>query len=67
MPVTYLMCPCCGDDGAVSDEDGYFDDGQALICGCAGWVSADEDDVWINNGDGECPADAKCWDMGGDG
>ena len=53
---SYLECPCCGDDGAVSDELGDFYDGQQLICGCAGWVSIDEDDgPWINNGDEQCP------------
>lgn len=51
----YLECPCCGDDGAVSDEEGYFIDGQGLICGCNGWVSVDHvDPPWINNGDDEC-------------
>ena len=54
----YLECPCCGDDGAASDENGEFYDGQVLICGCPGWVSVDEDDdPWINNGDAPCP---KC-------
>jgi len=57
----YLECPCCGDDGAVSDREGWFHDGQALLCGCSGWVSLDEDgDAWINNGDEPCPLDAKC-------
>jgi len=55
----YLECPCCGDDGAVSDSEGYFTDGQALICGCPGWVSVDSDldgfsEVCINNGDAPC-------------
>ena len=45
----YLECPCCGDDGAVSDAAGFFHDGQPLICGCSGCVSVDEDgDAWIN-------------------
>lgn len=55
--LTYLECPCCGDDGAVSDGEGCFYDGQALICGCPGWVSVDADgseDPWINNGDEPC-------------
>lgn len=58
--LTYLECPCCGDNGAASDGEGCFYDGQALICGCPGWVSVDadgSDDPWINNGDAEC---AKC-------
>ena len=51
----YVECPCCGNDGAVSDGDRRFFDGQALICGCPGLVSVDEDgDVWINNGDAPC-------------
>ena len=57
-PLDYLECPCCGDDGAVSDSAGLFRDGQALICGCPGWVSVGEDDYpWINSGDEPCP---KC-------
>jgi hypothetical protein len=58
--MTYLECPCCGDEGAESDAAGEFYDGQPLICGCAGSVSVDEDDVWINVDSDECPADAKC-------
>jgi hypothetical protein len=60
--LTYLECPCCGDDGAASDGEGSFYDGQSLICGCSGWVSVGEDleDVWINNGDDPCPDGAKC-------
>jgi hypothetical protein len=58
--IAYLECPCCGDDGAVSDADGLFYDGQPLICGCAGSISVDEEDAWINNGDEECPEGAKC-------
>jgi len=51
----YLECPCCGDDGSESDSDGLFYDGQALICGCPGLVSVDEDgDYWINNFDAPC-------------
>jgi len=61
----YLECPCCGDDGAESDDEGLFSDGQALICGCVGHVSVDsETDPWINNLDGECPASAKCHGVG---
>lgn len=55
---TYLECPCCGCEGAESDAEGLFHDGQALMCGCPGWVSvsSDEDDgPWINNGDEPCP------------
>jgi hypothetical protein len=28
-----LECPCCGDDGAESNHEGVFVDGQTLICG----------------------------------
>lgn len=56
--LTYLECPCCGDNGAASDGEGCFYDGQGLICGCLGWVSVDEDgEAWINTGDEKCP---KC-------
>jgi hypothetical protein len=59
--LTYLECPCCGDNGAASDGEGSFYDGQALICGCSGWVSVDEElEAWINNGDEPCPPRAKC-------
>lgn len=51
-----LECPCCGDDGAVSDAGGMFYDGWPLICGCTGVVSVDEDgEPWINNLDEPCP------------
>jgi hypothetical protein len=56
----FLECPCCGDDGALSDAEGYFADGQPLICGCAGSVSVDEDGCWINISDDPCPPGAKC-------
>lgn len=50
-----LECPCCGDIG-VESNDGLFQDGQPLTCGCPGWVSVEEDgDAWINNGDEPCP------------
>ena len=51
-----LECPCCGGDGAESDADGLFYDGQPLTCGCRGWVSVDGDPEgpWINNGDEPC-------------
>ncbi len=54
--ITYLECSCCGGDGAASDGEGVFFDGQTLICGCPGWVSVDaeEDNPWINNGDAPC-------------
>lgn len=53
--IVYLECPCCGDDGAVSDAAGCFRDGQALICGCPGWVAVDRDNVaWINNDAAPC-------------
>ena len=61
-----LECPCCGDDGAMADPStGLFTDGEPLRCGCAGWVSvsADDDAVWINNGDDPCPPHAKCHDV----
>ena len=55
-PKCYLECPCCGGDGAESDDDGNFYDGQSLICGCPGLVSVDEDEAaWINNFDSPCP------------
>lgn len=54
MKESTLECPCCGDDGAESIE-GEFTDGQALICGCPGWVSIEPDgEAWINNGDAVC-------------
>ena len=53
--MTYLECPCCGDDGAESDAHGLFYDGQPLICGCPGMVSLDaETEPWINSGDEQC-------------
>jgi len=36
-----LECTCCGDVGAVPDEDGCYHDGQPLVCGCDGHVSMD--------------------------
>jgi hypothetical protein len=56
MEAVYLECPCCGCEGAAGNGAGWFYDGQALICGCPGSVSLDEDgEAWINNGDGPCP------------
>jgi len=60
---SYLECPCCGDDGAESDEQGLFADGDSLICGCNGWVSVDrETDPYITLGDEPCPLYALCRD-----
>lgn len=47
----FLICPCCGDTGAVSDDEGYFTDGQSLICGCKGSVVCDgetEPDIYAD-------------------
>lgn len=50
-----LECPCCGDDGAYANAAGEFADGQALTCGCPGWVTVEEEgEAWINNGDAPC-------------
>ena len=60
--MTYLECPCCGDEGAES-ADGLFDDKQALLCGCPGHVVVDDDEdpplarIWIDE-DVDCPV---CW------
>lgn len=55
----YLECPCCGNEGAEADADGWFTDGQSLICGCVGWVTVEETgEAWINNGDEPCPCEA---------
>lgn len=52
-----LECPCCGDVGAEPDSEGFYRDGQPLICGCVGHVCVEEDgDVWINNFDCPCQA-----------
>ena len=52
---TFLECPCCGCEGAESDDAGMFYDEQALICGCPGHVCVEEDgEVWINNPDDAC-------------
>lgn len=56
-----LECPCCGDDACTGDE---FTDGQKLDCGCAGWVSVDEDDVYVVIGDDPCPPHALCHESG---
>ncbi len=45
-----LECSTCGDIAAKPDRDVWFTDGQALICGCAGWVVVEEDGVaWVNS------------------
>lgn len=57
----YLECPCCGDVGANAHDDGYFYDGDTLVCGCNGSVLADEDEAWISiNYEEPCPASALC-------
>lgn len=56
----YLECPCCGDEGALPDEDGYYYDGQILVCGCSGAISVTEDDVYISLWDTECSPTARC-------
>ena len=56
----FLECPCCGDDGAEADADECFTDGQGLLCGCNGWVSVTEDEVYICIGDDPCGPDALC-------
>lgn len=38
-----LECPECGGIGAVADADGYFHDGQPLVCGCKGHVMCDSE------------------------
>lgn len=44
--VLTLDCPCCGADVAArADDDGYFYDGQLLLCGCKGHVSMDAEDL----------------------
>ena len=43
-----LECPCCGDDAAV----GEVSDGDALICGCPGWVTVDEGDAYVSIDEG---------------
>jgi hypothetical protein len=59
--ITYIDCPCCGCLGACSDEHGFFQDGQGLLCGCAGSVHCDSEnpaDISLN-GD-ECSETARC-------
>lgn len=58
--ISYLECPCCGCEGATSDAEGWFEDGQELECGCLGHVSADSDGDWseayiLINDDDPCP------------
>lgn len=53
LELCYLECPCCGEDGAVSDKDMMFQDGQNLICACDGFVVTDDEDdephIFIDN------------------
>lgn len=42
VPDLELSCPCCGDAGAVADDDGDYTDGQPLECGCSGHVAVEE-------------------------
>jgi len=54
-----LECPCCGDVGAEPDSEGFYRDGQPLICGCVGHVCVEED--------GAATADDTFYDrIGGD-
>ena len=56
----YLPCYCCGSsEGAVSDERGYFYDGQPLICGCDGHVSLDSESDPDVVTDDDCPCDRE--------
>lgn len=55
-----LECPCCGDDGAEANERGEFNDGQALACGCAGWVSVGTVGAYICISDDACQPTARC-------
>jgi len=51
-----LECPCCGDVGAVPDEDGCYHDGQELVCGCPGQVSmCSETPPFVASGQDWCP------------
>ena len=53
--VTFIECPCCGDVGAESNAEGYYHDGQELVCGCAGLVSCDcETPPYISIFDCDC-------------
>lgn len=38
-----IDCPCCGNEGAKADAEGYFTNGQGLICGCRGSVVCDSE------------------------
>ncbi len=52
---TYLECPCCGAEGAESNERGLYYDGQPLTCGCNGIVSCDaESDAYVSVDDCPC-------------
>jgi hypothetical protein len=56
--VVELECPCCGDVAA----EGEVTDGQALLCGCNGYVSVDaEEPAWVAISEvDECPPHALC-------
>ena len=52
----YLECPCCGCEGAESDDEGLFYEDQPTLCGCAVWVSVDDDVADLSWDDSEpCP------------
>jgi len=53
----WMECPCCGDDGAESDDDGMWFEGQPLTCGCNGHVAiSDDGEAYIIGWDlGPCP------------
>ena len=56
-PAACVECPCCGWLAA----EGLCEDGQPLLCGCAGQISlCAETEPWANIGDEECPPGAKC-------
>lgn len=56
MPISELECPCCGDVAARADMEGFFHDGDRLVCGCYGWVTADGETLHISGvGDEPCP------------
>ena len=60
IPVAFLDCGCCGDEGAVSyRRDGLFTEGQKLICRCKGAVSV-EDDYDDNGGFAYVSTDPDC-------
>ena len=59
-----LECPCCGDVGAVANADGFFHDGQDLVCECLGCVSMDAETdpciiTYCTDTEG-CPMETNC-------